>query len=399
MTLIVLVLAIGLGLALLGASAGVALVAVGQAEAARAATSELRGGHADESWFREAERNLAAASALTTIGAVLVGAGAAALAAGLSWPVALLLAALLAVPAAVGAAHLLPRRLVGARPARTAALLLPVLRPLGAVFRLLLPSRGADASDALADVWHEGVATGVGSRDQLAMAGGVLAFRARTVRDVMTPRTDVVAVAEEASLEEISEVFTQSGYSRLPVYRGTLDEVVGMVHAFDLFKLRPGDTLPVRPVAAAPGSRGAADLLVDMQRERRHLAVVLDEFGGTLGIVSLEDLLEELVGEIFDEHDEAVRQVPESEAVFLEADGATPVAAVEARFGVTLDPTRATTVAGLLAEAAGRIPRAGERYLLKGLEFDVVQASPSRADRVLIRPGPVVAIPLTPRNR
>jgi CBS domain containing-hemolysin-like protein len=391
------VLLAGLGLALLGATAGVALVAVGQAEAARAASSELRGGRADARWFREAEHQLAAASALTALGAVLVGAGAAALAAGLTWPVALGLTAVAGVPAALAAAHLLPRRLGAARPERAVALLLPLLRPFGAVMRLLLPSRGGDAGDALADVWHEGLATGVGSRDQLAMAGGVLAFRARTVRDVMTPRTDIVAVAEEASLEDITRVFTQSGYSRLPVYRGTLDEIVGMLHAFDLFKLHPGDPLPVRPVAVTPASRSAAALLVDMQRERRHLAVVLDEFGGTLGIVSLEDLLEELVGEIYDEHDEAVRAAGEGEAVFLEADGATPVAAVAERFGVALDASRATTVAGLLAEAAGRIPRTGERFLLEGLEFDVVRASPARAERVLVRPGPVVAVPLPRR--
>ncbi len=393
----VVVLLAGLALALLGATAGVALVAVGQTEAARAASSELRGGRADERWFREAEHQLAAASALTALGAVLVGSGAAALAAGLTWPVALALTAVAGVPAALAAAHLLPRRLGAARPDRAVALLLPLLRPFGAVMRLLLPSRGADAGDALADVWHEGLATGVGSRDQLALAGGVLAVRARTVRDVMTPRTDVVAVAEEASLEDITGVFTQSGYSRLPVYRGTLDEIVGMLHAFDLFKLRPGDPLPVRPVAVTPASRSAAALLVDMQRERRHLAVVLDEFGGTLGIVSLEDLLEELVGEIYDEHDEAVRAAGEGEALFLEADGGTPVAAVAERFGVTLDASRATTVAGLLAEAAGRIPRVGERFLLEGLEFDVVQASPARAERVLVRPGPVVAIPLPRR--
>ncbi|HJS47375.1 MAG TPA: hemolysin family protein, partial [Gemmatimonadales bacterium] len=317
--------------------------------------------------------------------------------AGLPWPVALLLTALLGVPAALATAHLFPRRVSARRPERVVRLLLPPLRPLGVVMRLLLPSRGADGGDALADVWQEGLATGVGSRDQMAMAGGVLAFRARSVRDVMTPRTAVVAVAEEATLDDITAVFTSSGYSRLPVYRGTLDEIVGMLHAFDLFKLRPGDPLPVRPVAVSPGSRGAAALLVDMQRERRHLAVVLDEFGGTLGIVSLEDLLEELVGEIFDEHDGVTAPAGEGDPPFLEADGGTPVAAVSERFGVALDAGRATTVAGLLAEAAGRIPRAGERFLLGGLEFDVIQATPARAERVLIRPGPVLPVALTRR--
>src|SRR6185369_1580494 len=119
--------------------------------------------------------------------------------------------------------------------------------------------------------------------------------------EVMTPRTELVAISEEAAGDEVRQAFIQSGYTRVPVYRGTLDEIVGMVHAFDLFRLSPGDPLPIRPVAVAPAGRPCGDVLLDMQRERRHLAVVLDEFGGTLGIVTLEDLLEAMVGEIVDE--------------------------------------------------------------------------------------------------
>ena len=137
-----------------------------------------------------------------------------------------------------------------------------------------------------------------------------MAFSVRPVREVMTPRTDIVAIDENAALEDIRMVFAQSGYSRIPVFRETLDDIIGMLHAFDLFRLQPGDPLPVRPVAVTPASRSCGDLLLDMQRERRHLAVVLDEFGGTLGIATLEDLLEELVGEIFDEHDDEVRAAP-----------------------------------------------------------------------------------------
>ena len=395
MIMIGVVLLLGLLTATLGATAGVALVAVGQAQAARAATSELRGEAADVAWFREAERKLAAASALTAIGVVLFGGAVAALAAPLPWPAASVLAVIVAVPVAIVAAHLLPRRLGNERAERVAENLSPVLRPLGQVMRLLLPSREPSSQDALGEVWREGVSSGVGSREQLAMAGGVLAFRDRTVRDVLTPRTDVVAVAEEATLDEITQVFGQSGYSRLPVYRGTLDEIVGMLHVFDLFKLRPGDPLPVRPVAVTPASRSAAALLVDLQRERRHLAVALDEFGGTLGIVSLEDLLEELVGEIFDEHDEAVSPQREGAVPFLEADGATALEAIEARFGVSLGASRATTIGGWLAEAAGRIPAVGERFVHRGLEVIVLQATPARVERVAVQAGPVVPTPLT----
>jgi CBS domain containing-hemolysin-like protein len=221
-----------------------------------------------------------------------------------------------------------------------------------------------------------------------------MAFSVRPVREVMTPRTDIVAIEEHAALEDIRAVFAQSGYSRIPVIRGTLDDIVGMLHAFDLFKLRAGDPLPVRPVAVTPASRACGDLLLDMQRERRHFAVVIDEFGGTLGIATLEDLLEELVGEIFDEHDDAVSDAAPGGPALLETDGNLSPTAIEERFGVTLPPGRSTTIAGLLAEWAGRIPNAGERFLVRGLEFDVVQASPTRIERLLIRAGAAAPVAL-----
>jgi CBS domain containing-hemolysin-like protein len=178
------------------------------------------------------------------------------------------------------------------------------------------------------------------------------------------------------------------------VYRGTLDEIVGMLHAFDLFKLRAGDPLPVRPVAITPASRSCGDLLLDMQRERRHLAVVLDEFGGTLGIATLEDLLEELVGEIFDEHDEEVRPEPSAGPALFETDGNLSPEAVEERFGVTLPEGRSTTIAGRIVEWAGRIPNPGERFTVRGLELDIVEASPTRIERLIIRAGGAPAVPL-----
>jgi CBS domain containing-hemolysin-like protein len=211
----------------------------------------------------------------------------------------------------------------------------------------------------------------------------------------MTPRTDIVAIAEDADLADIRLTFATSGYTRIPVYRGTLDEIVGMLHAFDLFKLVPGAPLPVRPVTLAPASRRCGDLLLDMQRERRHLAVILDEFGGTQGLASFEDLLEELVGEIFDEHDEETKEMQTPAPGVFETDGAASPSAIEERFGVNLVSSQATTIGGLLVELAGRIPQAGERFILHGLEIDVVQASPNRVERVLIRPGPVTAVPLT----
>jgi CBS domain containing-hemolysin-like protein len=260
---------------------------------------------------------------------------------------------------------------------------------------LVLPARPARPHSELRAFWREGAASGAATDEELIMVGGVMTFSSRTAREVMTPRTDIVAVPEDASLQDIQQAFAGSGYTRLPVYRTTLDDIAGMLHVFDLFKMRDGSPLQVRPVAFAPASRSCGDLLLDMQRERRHLAIVIDEYGGTLGMLTFEDLLEELVGEIFDEHDEGAGAGATGASGPLEADGSTPRTAVEERFDVTL-PGRSATVGGLLVELSGRIPAAGERFLVGGLEFDVLQATPSRVDRLIIRPGPVAATSLPP---
>jgi CBS domain containing-hemolysin-like protein len=143
--------------------------------------------------------------------------------------------------------------------------------------------------------------------------------------------------------------------------------------------------VPVRPLAVAPASRLCGDVLVDMQRERRHLAIVLDEFGGTLGMVTLEDLLEAMVGEIVDEDEPAPS--PTGNPGLLEVDGSAQVAQIEDRFGVQFPPGQASTLGGRLVELAGRFPATGERFLIRGLELDVLYASPTRVERLLVRRG------------
>jgi putative hemolysin len=167
------------------------------------------------------------------------------------------------------------------------------------------------------------------------------------------------------------------------VFRDSLDHVTGMAYVFDVLKAEGGSRLPLRPVLTVPGSRRCADLLFDMQRERRQLAIVLDEFGGTAGMVTLEDLLEELVGEISDETDRPLKEaapVPD----LLDVSGTEGVQEIATRFGVTLPGDR-ETVGGLLTKALGRIPRTGERVILAGLEFDVLRASATRVERVIVR--------------
>ena len=393
-------LALGVGLAAFGATAGASLVAVSRAELARAASRRLRGTRPSFAWLSQVEGELAAASATTSLGFLIFGAALPALVSrGAVWSLAAL--AVVAVPLALASGYVLPRWLTLPRAETVAARVAPVLRPWAAVLRLVLPARGATRMHELRALRRESAAQGLAPGDEFLLAGGVMTFSQRPVREVMTPRTEVIAIAENAPYSEIVALFATSGYSRLPVYRVTLDEVVGMLHAFDLFKLRPGDALPVRPVAVAPGSRSCGDLLLDMQRERRHLAVVLDEFGGTLGIATLEDLLEELVGEIFDEYDEpaavAVPDAPAPAAIIV--DGTEPAAEVAERLGARLPGGEAHTIGGLLAELAGRIPAAGERFAIGGLELDVLHASPTRVERLLARAGPSAPVALDMRRR
>jgi putative hemolysin len=192
---------------------------------------------------------------------------------------------------------------------------------------------------------------------------------------------------------EAAHVLQQSGYSRYPVYRGSLDEVVGVAHTLDLLGRQPEDPVLVRPPVTVPGTMRAADLMLEMQRGGRHLAVVLDEFGGTAGLVTFEDLLNDLVSELF----EPLTAAQPAAARVIEVEGSALATDLAEKLGVTLKSGgggNAQTVAGLLIQALGRIPRTGERFTLQGLEFDVLAASATRVERVAVRPEPVRTIAL-----
>ncbi|HEY4321293.1 MAG TPA: CBS domain-containing protein [Gemmatimonadales bacterium] len=385
-------LVIGLTLAFVGSAGAAALVTTARVALTEAVSRRLRGTRESLAWLATTERKVVAATAAASFGAALVGAALPGIFAHASIVGLLALVLLVGVPATLLGGYVLPRSLTLPRAARVVEVLHPVLSGWASALGIVLPSRQLDPRDDVRALAREGSATGVGGAE-LVMVGGVLNFGARPVRAVMTPRTDVVAVAQDADYAHVESVFAESGYTRIPVYGATLDEIVGMIHAFDLFKYQDGDPLPLRRVSFAPELRPAGDVLLDMQRERQHLTVVVDEFGGTAGIVTLENLLEALVGEIADE-DDAVALPISTSAAFLEIDGAVPPAVVAQHFGVELPLRDAVSFGGLIAELLGRIPVAGERLSLAGLEIDVVHASPIRVDRMLVRAGggPVISL-------
>ena len=234
-------------------------------------------------------------------------------------------------------------------------------------------------------------------------------FQTMTVGDVMTPRADIEAVEVSETFEKVIEAFAGSEHSRLPVFRETLDDPVGFVHLRDVFKLLAeparrhsgGQELPVlkRETLFVPASMRAADLLVRMQSSRVHMAMVIDEFGGVDGLVTLEDVIEAVVGEIDDEHDKAsaVQIVARAGGIF-EVDGRVPLEELEEAlhqdFATPDQDEEIDTAAGLVTALAGRVPQRGEVIAHpSGFEFEVTDADPRRVKRLRIRPSntPVAA--------
>ena len=158
--------------------------------------------------------------------------------------------------------------------------------------------------DAIQDLLREGELEGIGEREEIAIISGVVEFSEKVVKDVMTPRSDIFALPDGVDARTFAIQIAQSAYSRVPVYHETLDNILGMVHAFDVIKARDEVPQKLRPVATASPGAPCNELLFRMLRVRQHLAIVRDDAGRTVGLVTLEDLLEELVGDIRDEHDE-----------------------------------------------------------------------------------------------
>ncbi|MCH7714909.1 MAG: HlyC/CorC family transporter [Gemmatimonadetes bacterium] len=377
----------GLTAAALGTTVAVAAAAVSRLELTRWISQRLRGAAVASATIAKPGSLMRVASAVAAVGILTAGLGLAALVRDLSGIMKVGLLLFGAVPLVAVVCYAVPRA-VGQQwcepIVRRAG---PWMRRLAVVVRPLIPGSWEDRATDFADMLRAGSAEDFLEPEEVSIISGVLDFTQRPVRDVMTPRTDVVALEEGALLSDVGRLFDESGYSRLPVYQDSFDHIVGMVYAFDLLKVEPGGQLPIRPVAVTPGSKPCAELLVQLQRERRQLAVVLDEFGGTAGIATFEDLLEVLVGDIFEEG-EGASLPPGSSADVVELDGSTLSSDVANRFGIRL-AADVETIGGLLAREAGRIPNAGDRFILKGLEFDVLAASPTRVERIAVRRGPV----------
>ncbi len=232
-----------------------------------------------------------------------------------------------------------------------------------------------------------------------AMLLNLLNFGELRVDDVMVPRADVVAVELSTPVGEVVSVVREAGHSRLPVFRGTLDDIAGMVHVRDLLRLW-GSNDPsaldevVRRVLFVPPSMRVRDLLLQMRAARIHMAMVVDEYGGTDGLVTIEDLVEEIVGEIHDEHDsEEPPLLVEGRRGVIEADARVPIEDLESRVGYSLLPEEheehIDTLGGLVISLAGRVPSRGELISHPtGVQFEIVDADPRRIKHIRIHHVP-----------
>ncbi|HEU4799667.1 MAG TPA: hemolysin family protein [Gemmatimonadales bacterium] len=231
---------------------------------------------------------------------------------------------------------------------------------------------------------------------------GVFEFSEKTAQEVMTPRTRMEALEATLTLEAAADEVARLQRSRYPVYTESLDEIVGVVHAKDILaalRQRPDATLKevMRDPMFVPATREVEDVLTDMKRLKTHLALVLDEYGGTAGLVTMEDLLEEIVGDIFDEYDasEALRQVEGAPLL----DGSMTVADFNERFEATLDETDYNTLGGFVFGELGRLPRRGDKVVVQGRTLEVVEMDGRRVKSLrLVADDPTAELQKRERN-
>jgi len=216
------------------------------------------------------------------------------------------------------------------------------------------------------------------------MLGKVFEFSEKKARDVMTPRTDIVAMTADASLDDALEVVEEAGFSRYPVFDESIDNIIGMLHVKDLLGVlrEKIDEFTVRDVMrevhVVPGSREVEEVLADFKKRKEHMAIVLDEYGGTAGLVTMEDLLEEIVGEILDEYDETIEaRTPSASGGVTLVAGASNVREVNESFGLSVPEEDYTTLGGYVFGVLGRLPVVGDRVTGGGAAF-VVRAMDGR---------------------
>jgi len=301
--------------------------------------------------------------------------------------------------------HILPMLIVRRDPERALDVLLP---PFHAVATVLVPitsivvdlidmrrEREANGNGQQADADEAAPAEKKESEGAISEEEGrellqsIVDFTETVVREVMTPRPDIVAIRVDASLQDLRSMFREEQYSRIPVYRDSLDNIVGIVFVKDLVALPHGTEPPMttlmRTAHFVPESKRVSELLKEMQRRQTQMAIVVDEYGGTAGLVTVEDLLEEIVGEIRDEYDVESETVTDEGNGSFVFSGKVSVDEVRERLDVDIEREGFETVGGYLLSHLGRMPYVGETIDVGGLSFEVQEVERRRITKVRVR--------------
>lgn len=256
------------------------------------------------------------------------------------------------------------------------------------------PDSPEEIEQEIGEIIDEGLEQGLIGREEGEMISSILEFRDTLVREVMTPRSDMISARADIPIAEIIQLITQKGYTRIPIYQDTPDNIIGVLHAKDLlpFCLDSADMPAVSHLAKPPffvmDTRKIINLLKDFQTKKIHLAIVTDEFGSVRGLVTMEDVLEEIVGEIRDESDKIERRLRVVDKNLLLADAKVDIEEIEEFFGVTLPEGHYESVGGLIISHLDRVPPVGATMLINSLIFEVLSADTRRIHTVKIQRKP-----------
>lgn len=403
------VVVIGLALVAFAATAETALNSLSRARIHHLASQGVSRAKALANWFEEPGIYISTVIVVRTAAIILAASLTTTLAIRLlADNVAIALALLALFFIVVVLCQLTPKALTAMRPESVslaiagpmglmATLLTPLVRLLAAVANGLLRLFGANTSPLSPLVTEEelrawvnvGEEEGIIEEDEKEMIRGIFELEETTAREIMVPRIDMFALEAGASVAEAVEVIIRESYSRIPVYQGNIDNIIGILYAKDLFKLvRDGDwSKPVkeavRPAYFVPESKRVDELLRELKQKQIHIAIVVDEYGGTAGLVTIEDMLEEIVGEIQDEFDtdEAkVEQVSPSEAIF---DGTVSIDDVNEILAINLE-SEVDSIGGYVYDKLGKIPAPGDRIRVDGVGVEVLSTEGRRIKKVRV---------------
>jgi len=299
-----------------------------------------------------------------------------------------------------------PRVVVSANAQRWATYLGPFVAVVRILFRmpaalLDLPARlvlrgprsgaePADDAEELLSLAEMKNGSGTMDAEEREMIRGIMALEETTTREIMVPRTDIVAVPSDASFDEVARMIVEQGHSRIPVFENTIDNIIGVVHAREVLGYltnggrRPDVKSMARPAYFVPESKRVDELLAEMRRNKLSIAIVVDEYGGTAGLVTVEDLLEEIVGEIADEFDreeESIHRISDHEAIL---DARVSIDELEELFGVKVEEGDFDSVGGFILSHLGKMPTAGEEVRVDGLVVRILAVSGRRIKRVRV---------------